>query len=547
MGEPQATPPRVIAGRYELDALIGKGGFAEVWRARHLALNSFVAIKFLQVASAQNETTRKRFTTEAQVTAQLKSQHAVQVFDFGVTDDGQPYLVMELLEGETLGRRIERAGRLGIVETARLVGQSARALHRAHQLGIVHRDFKPDNIVISADDEGRDYVKVLDFGIAKIVGDLEPSSAPTVLDPSSAAPPSTFTKTGSILGTPYYMAPEQVRNASEVDLRSDIWALGIVTFECLTGSTPFVGATLLELFERIRNGRHPPAHTLEPNVPPTFNDWFDIACAPEASRRFPDAQTAWKRLLVALECGRIEIEPSIRRSLSASGETASFRLAGDGADGTAKTMDALPRGVEPRRHNRLAHTIAADAPARLSLEVTAEEAPPTSAVERREEPVAAVPVAPAPPRSVAPRASIDTTVRTSRKPPPRLPLVGALLVAAGAVAWWALARPAAPPSPAATEPAPAAAAPPAVSPSPSTPATSAPAAPVASSAAEPSATASAAAKPPPQHPRPPAASPRPPPPPAPARPATAASPPAASPPPAPAAPAATVADPSSYR
>jgi serine/threonine-protein kinase len=191
-----------VGGRYELEALIGKGGFAEVWRARHVALNSRVAIKFLLGTSAQSESMRRRFTTEAQITAQLKSQNAVQVFDFGFTDGDRPFLVMELLEGETLGRRLERVGRLDVYETARILGQSSRALHRAHQLGIVHRDFKPENVVIAFDDEGRDSAKVLDFGIAKLVGDLDLASATD--DEAGANGPSSarFTKAGAVLGTP---------------------------------------------------------------------------------------------------------------------------------------------------------------------------------------------------------------------------------------------------------------------------------------------------------------------------------------------------------
>lgn len=358
MEEPQSAQSRSIAGRYELDVLIGKGGIAEVWRARHLALNSYVAIKFLQGASAQNEATRRRFTTEAQVTAQLKSQHAVQVFDFGVTEEGQPYLVMELLEGETLGRRLERQGRLGVVETARLLGQSARALHRAHQIGIVHRDFKPENVVICADDEGRDYVKVVDFGIAKLVGDLDPVSADWARD-LAAAPPSTFTKTGALLGTPSYMAPEQVRNATDVDLRADVWAFAVVAFECLTGFAPFIGETLRDLFRQIESGRHPDPRSFEPTVPPGFKAWFETACAPEPAKRFPDVQAAWKALVVSLECGKVDLDPSVTRGAPPTEIRRAPLPRPNTADANAETMDAaLPvRGVESRHHPRSAGVI----------------------------------------------------------------------------------------------------------------------------------------------------------------------------------------------
>jgi serine/threonine-protein kinase len=293
---------RLIGDRYELEAPIGKGGIGEVWRARHVALNSRVAIKFLQLASAEKESAKRRFTTEAQVTAQLKTPNAVQVFDFGITEEGQPYLVMELLEGETLGRRLERVTRLGILETATLLGQAARALQRAHQLGIVHRDFKPDNVIICVDDEGRDQVKVVDFGVAKLVGALEEGADQEGAEAFRAgdATPS-FTKTGMVLGTPLYMAPEQSRNAADVDLRADIWAFGVVAFQCLTGRPPFTGATLAELFERIQGGLHPRANFLEPSLPPDFDAWFDVACAPDPSRRFPLANVAWKELAAALD------------------------------------------------------------------------------------------------------------------------------------------------------------------------------------------------------------------------------------------------------
>jgi serine/threonine protein kinase len=291
---------RLVGGRYELEGLIGQGGVGEVWRARHVALNSHVAIKLLQVHSAEKDNARRRFTTEAQITAQLKSPNAVQVFDFGVTDEGQPYLVMELLEGETLGERIARSKRLGIEETGRLLGQAVKALQRAHQLGIVHRDFKPDNVIICVDDEGRDLVKVLDFGVAKLAGVLD--------DGDGAAPRSrgsvgqiSLTRTGTALGTPLYMAPEQVRDSADVDHRADIWALGVVAFECLTGRAPFTGETLAELFERIQTGLHKSATFLEPSIPASFDSWFDRACALDPAKRFPDAALAFKQLTAALQ------------------------------------------------------------------------------------------------------------------------------------------------------------------------------------------------------------------------------------------------------
>src|SRR5215472_4482963 len=237
MGGPQESGSRRIGGRYFLERVLGSGGMGEVWLARHTALNTHVAIKFLHRASASSQSTLKRFLQEAQVTAQLQNRHAVQVFDFGVAEDGRPFLVMEWVAGESLAKRIQREGRLTPSATVTLMWQASRALNRAHVLGIVHRDFKPENILIAPDDEGREQVKVVDFGIAKLVGDLGPMPTPAVaLDVAAnqRALLATFTHTESLLGTPQYMSPEQVRNASDLGPSADIWAFGIVAFECLT-------------------------------------------------------------------------------------------------------------------------------------------------------------------------------------------------------------------------------------------------------------------------------------------------------------------------
>jgi serine/threonine-protein kinase len=299
MGE--VAPNALIAGRYELEVPLGRGGMGEVWRARHVALHSQWAIKFLHSASAQKESTRRRFEKEAQVTSQLKTRFAVQVFDFGITEGGQPYLVMELLDGETVGHRLERLGRLSVPTTVAFLTQAARALERAHALGIVHRDLKPDNLVIVTDEDGREYIKVLDFGIAKLLGELDSEleaedQDATLLKLSTQS----FTRTGSILGTPAYMAPEQVKEARNVDLRADIWAFGVLAFECLTGMPPFEGKDIFDLFDRIQGCFHAPATDFAPSLPPEFDQWFEIACAIDPAKRFPSAKAAASTLAVAL-------------------------------------------------------------------------------------------------------------------------------------------------------------------------------------------------------------------------------------------------------
>jgi serine/threonine-protein kinase len=224
----------------------------------------------------------------------------VQVFDFGVTDDGLPYLVMEYLEGETLEKRIEREGRLSIETTFALLRQAARALDRAHALGIVHRDFKPENIIIHADEEGGEQVKVVDFGIAKILGELEltgvgsPSAGLVPIEASSSV-------TNTAVGTPYYMSPEQVQDVSRLGPAADIWAFGIVAYECLTGRKPYDDESVPQLLSRLVDGAPPvPASTRAP-VPSKFDEWFKVACAREPEARFPDAYAAVSALAVALD------------------------------------------------------------------------------------------------------------------------------------------------------------------------------------------------------------------------------------------------------
>ena len=290
-----------LGERYVLDAKVGEGGMGEVWRGKHLALENEVAIKFLSGSLANNDETKKRFLMEAKLTAQLRSRHAVQVFDFGLTEDDQPYLVMELLRGEPLSERIERLRGLPLVEAAHVLAAAAKALHRAHALGIVHRDFKPDNIFITKNEEHEDEVKVVDFGIAKLIGSLD-EARPSATDFAEIAKKglSTLTRTGKLVGTPHYMSPEQVRMSADVGPATDIWALGVVAFETITGQTPFEGNDIVTLFANIQLGKARRASSLNPNVPPAFEDWFKVACAVEPSLRFPDPQTGATLLADAL-------------------------------------------------------------------------------------------------------------------------------------------------------------------------------------------------------------------------------------------------------
>src|SRR5581483_2354841 len=193
----EAPPSRgLVAGKYELLERIGRGGMGSVWEARHVTLGHKVAIKFIESDLASTEEARKRFHTEAMAAATIQSKHAIRIDDHGVTEDGKPFIVMERLFGEPLDKRLERVRTMPLPEVGRMIQQVCRALARAHEGGIVHRDLKPENIFLTrSPDDDEEVAKVLDFGIAKI------------RNPTQDQGVSSSTKTGAVLGTPYYMSP----------------------------------------------------------------------------------------------------------------------------------------------------------------------------------------------------------------------------------------------------------------------------------------------------------------------------------------------------
>jgi len=258
-----------------------------VWLAEHLTLCSQVAIKLIHVDIASSAEVLGRFLREAQAAASLRSPHVVQILDHGV-DDGTPYIAMELLDGESLADRLARVGRLEPAVLSRIMTQIGRAIGRAHEAGIVHRDLKPDNVFLVRNDDD-EITKVLDFGIAK-------STLPGA--GSLGAAPSSGTRTGAVLGTPYYMSPEQAEGARSLDHRSDIWAMGVIAFECLLGRRPFDAETLGGLLLAICT-RPIPIPSQLASVPAGFDAWFARACNRDLAQRFGSARDA------ALEFKRI--------------------------------------------------------------------------------------------------------------------------------------------------------------------------------------------------------------------------------------------------
>ncbi len=275
----EAPPSRgLVAGKYELLRMIGRGGMGSVWEGRHTSLGTHVAIKFIEKEYADNEEARKRFDNEARAAATLQSKHAIQIHDHGVTDDGKPYIVMEMLIGEPLDKRLDRVKVLTLHDTAFILQQVCRGLQKAHEHGIVHRDIKPENIfLVKSEDDDEEIAKVLDFGIAKLrTGGADQNV-------------SNNTRTGAVLGTPFYMSPEQARGLRDIDHRTDLWSLGVIAFKCTTGRLPFEGESLGDLLVKICTVPIPMPSQYNPQLPPSFDAWFSRALDRDPSRRFASA------------------------------------------------------------------------------------------------------------------------------------------------------------------------------------------------------------------------------------------------------------------
>jgi serine/threonine protein kinase len=302
---------RTLNERYRLIRPIGHGSQASVWVAEHLALTTTVAVKLIDPELAKRETARERFRQEATAAAQLRSAHVVQILDHGI-DGEQPFIVMELLDGEDLFERLAHRGRIPLRETSKVVTQVARALSRAHQAGIVHRDLKPENVFLVSNEDD-EIVKVLDFGVAKV----------TTPDKTTMQ----RTGVGTLIGTPHYMSPEQVKGISEVDYRTDLWALGVIAYQCVTGELPFDSEGVGDLLIRITLGEAPvPSKTL-PSLPASFDAWFARACERDPAKRFQSA----RELALAL-AGVVSAIPEVPRATTVrppggSSSTAPSKLA----------------------------------------------------------------------------------------------------------------------------------------------------------------------------------------------------------------------------
>ncbi|HHH29192.1 MAG TPA: serine/threonine protein kinase [Polyangiaceae bacterium] len=328
------TAGMTLGSSLTLDRPLGRGGMGSVWVARHETLDSEVAVKFIAKRLVdRGDTAAKRFEREARLAAKMKSPHAVKIFDHGRDEDGTPFIVMELLHGESLAERLER-GPLSVNEAARVVQQIAEVLREAHDLGVVHRDIKPHNVFLT--ETGYDaFVKVLDFGVAKHV-QVEEATV--------------VTETGALVGTPFYMSPEQLLRASEPGRGSDRWALAVVAYQCLTGELPFRGETVAALGAALSKGRFVPASERRDDLPEALDDWFERALAPDEGDRFDDVGDMAQSFVEACGMPRASV-PGTRESRP-SASLRSSRPSKRSAAPAVGTLDGSSAGVETTRPNR---------------------------------------------------------------------------------------------------------------------------------------------------------------------------------------------------
>jgi serine/threonine-protein kinase len=245
----------VLAGKYRVDRVLGVGGMGVVVAAHHLQLDDPVAIKFLLPDTLGNKEAVARFAREARAAVKIKSEHVARVTDVGKLENGAPYMVMEYLEGGDLSTWVSHRGALPVEQAVDFLLQACEAIAEAHALGIVHRDLKPANLFVARLPGGVQSVKVLDFGISKLTG------------LSGSGSQSSATKTSTLMGSPLYMSPEQMQSSKDVDARGDIWALGVILYELVTGKSPFLADTMPELILKIMSSEPPPLRNLRPDAP----------------------------------------------------------------------------------------------------------------------------------------------------------------------------------------------------------------------------------------------------------------------------------------
>jgi serine/threonine-protein kinase len=283
----------VLSGKYRITRELGRGGMAAVYEAENVDIGKRVAIKVLAQELSSSTVVVERFLREARAAAAIRSPYICDVYDSGRLDDGRPFLVLELLLGESLYERMTRVRQLDVPTTLQITSQTCRGLTKAHKATIVHRDLKPENLFVTKDEEGRVLTKILDFGLAKFYSPVEGDEKQARL-----------TREGAVFGTPAYMSPEQVRGQGAVDHRADLWALGCIVYECLTGKTVWATEQGVAMtFAQIASSPLPDPSALRPDLPPAFLRWFSKALNRDIDQRFQSAKELADELALAFQQG----------------------------------------------------------------------------------------------------------------------------------------------------------------------------------------------------------------------------------------------------
>jgi serine/threonine protein kinase len=301
-----------VAQKYRVERLLGRGGMGAVFSATNTAIGKRVALKFLTREAARDRDAASRFQREARAASVAESEHIVHVFDEGLSDDGHPFLVMELLVGEDLRSRLERETRLGVGTAVAIASQILRGLMRAHGAGLVHRDLKPDNVFLCRRDDGSLLVKLVDFGISKL---------------SQKTTPDTLTQRGAVIGTAHYMSPEQVQAPESVDPRADLYGVGAILFEALSGRSPHEASSYEAVLVAICTRDAPDVRALRPDVREPLAQVIARALSRDREARFQSAEeflTALTRAEPsdgAIEPGPSEHHTGTSRATWTHGET----------------------------------------------------------------------------------------------------------------------------------------------------------------------------------------------------------------------------------
>jgi serine/threonine protein kinase len=341
-------PGQVLASKYRVDKVIGVGGFGAVLQATHLQLEEPVAIKTLLPHAAKNPAAAERFLREAKAAVRIRSEHVARVSDVGKLDDGTPYMVMEYLAGMDLSQLVKAQGVQQFHDVAEWVIQAGEAIAEAHSLGIVHRDLKPANLFLTRKVDGAPCVKVLDFGISKLTNELGDKG---------------MTKTSDVMGSPFYMSPEQMRSTRSVDARCDIWALGAILYELLAGCTPFDAETMTALVVNIM--QEPPREitSFRRDLPPALREIVLKCLEKDPNARFSDVASL-ANALAPFAPPRAQAVLQRIWAISGKGPT-SGASAPSGASAIAATVAAAP----------VQHTMGGGAPAPMLLSEQARMTP----------------------------------------------------------------------------------------------------------------------------------------------------------------------------